>query len=289
VVITVSALSDPRLDDYRNVPDPELLRSRGIFVAEGRLVVRRLLETPHFQTRSVLLTHAAYEALTGVMHALPDLPVYVVSQRTMNEITGFNIHRGCLAIGERPAAMPWTELVREASLTLVLERVSNADNVGGVFRSAAAFGADCVLLGPACADPLYRKAIRTSMGAVLQVPFAAMPEWPDDLVRLRAAGFRLVALTPANDAIPLRDAATVGRAALLVGHEGEGLSAEALAAADVRACIPIAAGVDSLNVAAAASIALYELASQRSRSAPAETGIVDQRGTDPTLDRRAGK
>jgi tRNA G18 (ribose-2'-O)-methylase SpoU len=198
--------------------------------------------------------------------------VYVVTHETMNEVTGFNIHRGCLAIGERPPALPWTAVVQDASLLVMLERVSNADNVGGIFRSAAAFGADAVLLGPACADPLYRKSIRTSMGAALRVPFAPMPDWPEDLIRLRAAGFRLLALTPNADATPLEliDDEGQPRAAkdtLLVGHEGEGLSAEAIAAADVRIRIPMAADVDSLNVATAASIALYELASRRSRTA----------------------
>jgi tRNA G18 (ribose-2'-O)-methylase SpoU len=266
VVIAVSALSDPRLDEYRNVPDPELLRARGIFVAEGRLVVRRLLDTPRFRTRSVLLTNAAYAAIGDVVDRSPDLPVYVVTQEAMNEIAGFNIHRGCLAIGERPPDTPWTDLVQGASRVVVLERVSNADNVGGIFRSAAAFGADAVLLGPACADPLYRKAIRTSMGAALRVPFATMPDWPGDLVRLREAGFRILALTPGSDATPLTDVG--GRtSALLVGHEGEGLSAAALAAADVRVRIPMAAGVDSLNASTAASIALYELASRQIRTA----------------------
>jgi tRNA G18 (ribose-2'-O)-methylase SpoU len=270
VIIAVDALSDPRLDDYRNVPDPELLRSRGIFIAEGRLVVRRLIEAARFRTRSVLLTPTAYEALADVVQRASDLPVYVMSQRAMNEITGFNIHRGCLAIGERPAAIPWTELVRDASLLVVLEGVSDADNVGSIFRSAAAFGADGVLLGPACADPLYRKAIRTSMAAALRVPFAAMADWPADLARLRAAGFRLLALTPADDGLPLPEAPTCGRVAIIVGHEGEGLSPEALAAADVRARIVMEADVDSLNVATAAAIALYELSRRRSGSAPGE-------------------
>jgi tRNA G18 (ribose-2'-O)-methylase SpoU len=267
VIIRVSGLSDPRLDDYRNVPDPELVRARGIFVAEGRLVVRRLLDESRFLTRSVLLTPAAHEALADAIERFPDLPAYIVTQETMNEITGFNMHRGCLAIGERPAACQWTDVVQDASLVVVLERVSNADNVGSIFRSAAAFGADAVLLGPACADPLYRKAIRTSMGAALRVPFALLPDWPEDLVRLRGTGLRLLALTPSDRATPLGDIAPAARLALLVGHEGEGLSGEALAAADLCVRIPMAAGVDSLNVSTAASIALYELASQRSRSA----------------------
>jgi tRNA G18 (ribose-2'-O)-methylase SpoU len=142
---------------------------------------------------------------------------------------------------------------------VVLEQVSNADNVGGIFRNAAAFGVDAVLLGPSCTDPLYRKAIRTSMGAALKIPFALMEDWPADLHRLKAQGSRLMALTPALDAQPLDASSVASRTALLVGHEGDGLSDQALGAADVAARIPMAAGVDSLNVATATAIALYAL------------------------------
>lgn len=278
MIIPISDLRDRRLDDYRNIPDPELLRARGIFMAEGRHVVRRLLQSQRFTTRSLLLTPAAHEGLADVVERSTDIPVYVVSQEAMNEIAGFNIHRGCLAIGVRPAQTAWDEVVRDALLVVVLEGVSNADNVGGIFRSAAAFGAGAVLLGPACTDPLYRKAIRTSMGAALRVPFAVLRDWPGDLARLRRAGFHLVALTPDSSAVPLGelDAAkrspANARTALLVGHEGDGLSGDAIAAADVRARIPMVAGVDSLNVATAASIALYELTRRRSGRAERARG-----------------
>ncbi|TMJ94541.1 MAG: RNA methyltransferase [Actinobacteria bacterium] len=253
---------DPRLADYRNVPDPELLASRGVFVAEGRHVVRRLLTESRFRTRSLLLTAAALDVFGDVTGHVRDLPIFVVEQSAMNDITGFNIHRGCLAIGERPAPVPWTDIVRDARLVVVLEGVANADNVGGIFRNAAAFGADAVLAGPSCTDPLYRKAIRTSMGAALRVPFAAMSGWPADLIRLRERGFSVVALTPEPSAVPLYSCATAlrkERVALLLGHEGGGLSAGALQAATVRVRIPTSDAVDSLNVAAAAAIALYEL------------------------------
>jgi tRNA G18 (ribose-2'-O)-methylase SpoU len=258
VLIQVAGVDDPRLDDYRNVPDAEMLRARGLFIAEGRHVVRRLLAS-RFRTCSVLLTPAACASLGDVVDHAHDLPVYVASQDTMNGIAGFDIHRGCLAVGERPAARAWEEITVGAPLVVVLERVSNADNVGAIFRNAAAFGAGAVLLGPGCADPLYRKAIRTSMGAALGVPFAWMPDWPADLIRLGASGFTLLALTPTHDARPLRGSDTTGPVALIVGHEGDGLSAEALAAANVRVQIPMTAGVDSLNVATAAAIALHEL------------------------------
>jgi tRNA G18 (ribose-2'-O)-methylase SpoU len=289
VIEHVASLADPRLDDYRNVPDPELLRSRGLFVAEGRLVVRRLLDASPYRTRSVLLTPAAHERLADLVDRHPDVPVYVVAPDAMNAIAGFNIHRGCLAVGERPAPRPHRELLGAGSPVVVLEGVSNADNVGGIFRSAAAFGAAAVLLGPGCADPLYRKAIRTSMGAALTVPFAAMPNWPDDLREVRAAGFTLVALTPAADAVPLHMMPHGVRLALIAGHEGEGLTSAALAAADVRARISIAAGVDSLNVAAAATIALYEAWCRGSRSARSAPGTADRVDTDPTWSRPEGR
>ena len=257
-VVRISDVDDPRLRDYRNVPDPELLATRGLFIAEGRLVVCRLL-TSRFRARSVLLTETALQALGTSVTSLAQLPVFVVSQDAMNAITGFNIHRGCLALGERPAPVAWPEACRDSRTVIVLEAVANADNVGGIFRNAAALGAGAVLLGPSCADPLYRKAIRTSMGAALSVPFAAMADWPADLGRLRASGFRLLALTPAPDAVPLPELRCPPRVALLVGHEGGGLSQAAIEQADVRVRIPMARGVDSVNVATAAAIALYQM------------------------------
>jgi tRNA G18 (ribose-2'-O)-methylase SpoU len=275
VIVHVASVSDSRLDDYRNVPDPELLRTRGIFVAEGRHVVRRLLTESRFTTRSILLTASAQDSLADVLPRFDAVPVFVVSQEVMNAIVGFNIHRGCLAVGERPfdsareeAAPPrWQSLSSAARSVVVLEHVSDADNVGAIFRNAAAFGVNAVLLGPSCADPLYRKAIRTSMGASLRIPFAVMEDWPADLERLRAAGFRLLALTPSANAQPLDEVGQPSRAALLVGHEGHGLSDEARRTADLCVRIPMAAGVDSLNVATATAIALYAL----SRNPPPKT------------------
>ena len=258
-VFEVTGTDDPRLSDYRNIPDPDLLRSRGLFIAEGRQVVRRLLAAARFRVRSLLLTPAARAGLADLLLHAADVPVFLVSQAAMNAIAGFNIHRGCLAAGERPAPARWEDLAAAARRLVVLEGVGNADNVGGIFRNAAAFGADAVLLGPSCADPLYRKAIRTSMGAALQVPFASMEDWPGDLSRLKALGFGLWALTPSSDARLLRHADPPARLAWLVGHEGEGLSQIALSHADARVRIQMAEGIDSLNVATAVAIALYEI------------------------------
>lgn len=261
--IPIDDPADVRLADYRNVPDPELLDRRGIFVAEGRLVVSRLLASPRFVTRSVLLTETARRALAdepGFRRAPPALPMFIVPAPLIETVTGFDIHRGCLAIGERPAHAPWQTLAERARLVVVAERIANADNVGALFRNAAAFGADAVLLDAASTDPLYRKAIRTSMGAALQVPFARIEPWPDALQTLRESGWTLLALTPAAAAtLPAAAAAAGRRIALVVGHEGEGLTAAALARCDCHARIPMAAGIDSLNVATAAAIALYEL------------------------------
>ena len=267
-VIRIEDPADPRLHDYKGVLMPELAAGNGVFIAEGRLVVRRLLAESRLTPRSVLVTDAPLAALADVLEGRPSLPVFVVAQPVMNAITGFNIHRGCLAIGERPAPTRWQELAAIANhksqitnVLVVLEGVANADNVGGVFRSAAAFGASTVLIDPASTDPLYRKAIRTSMGASLQVPFARADPWPAALIDLRDLGFAVIAMTPAPGARPLRDVAdaVAGRpAAIVLGHEGDGLTADALAACEFHARIPIGSGVDSLNVATAAAIALYE-------------------------------
>ena len=265
-VIRIEDEGDVRLADYRNVPDPELLARRQLFVAEGRLVVRRLLAVSRMAARSVMVTEPALAAIGDLLEGRPGLPVYVVPQRVMDLVTGFNIHRGCLALGERPAQRSWADLAGAAARLAILERVGNADNVGAVFRSAAALGFDGVLLGPSCADPLYRKAIRTSMGAALTLPFAALAPWPEALHRLRGTGWTVLALVPAPDAPPLWDVipGTVnGKVAVAIGHEGEGLTADARGACGREARIPMAPGIDSLNAATAAAIAFYEVARAR--------------------------
>lgn len=269
-IIPLDDPDDPRLAPYRGVSRPELLAPLGAFIAEGRFVVRRLLLESSFATSSVLVTTSGLEPLADLLRArAPDVPVYKVPHAVMNAVSGFNLHRGCLAAGVRPPARPLAsvlETIAGAARMLVLEQVSNPDNVGGIFRCAAALGSDAVVLGPGCGDPLYRKAIRTSIGTTLTVPFVFTGSWPDALGELRTAGLTTVALTPARDAA---DIATVaadvreGGLALVLGAEGAGLSAAALAAADLRVRIPLAAGVDSLNVTVAAGIALHALRHRR--------------------------
>jgi len=266
-VVRVDDPADSRLADYTLLSDGELLRAQRLFVAEGRFVLERVLADPALVVRSVLLSDAAHLALQHPLaRAGPSTPVYVTAVENFLSITGFNIHRGCLALVERPPARPAEALLRDARTLVVLEAVTNADNVGAVFRNAAAFEVDAVLLSPTCCDPLYRKAVRTSMAAALQVPFARLERWPDELSMLKANGFTVVALTPRGDSKKIDEFATRSRPeriALVVGTEGAGLSDPAEAMADHRVRIPISGRVDSLNLAVAAGIALSRLSAGR--------------------------
>ena len=254
---------DPRTASYRGVGDPELLRLHGLFVAEGRLVVRRVIEDGRYRVRSLLVNEAARADLGPALERLNvDVPVYVCEPRAFLDITGFNIHRGCLALVERPPAATVDDVVAGGSKIVVIDGVTNADNVGSAFRNAAAFRADGVVLSPTACDPLYRKAIRTSMGAVLRVPFARAADWPEALSDVRAAGFTIVALTPREPSEPLDRFAARTRPpkiALVVGSEGAGLTPSVESTADYRVRIPISDAVDSLNLGAAVGIALYAL------------------------------
>jgi tRNA G18 (ribose-2'-O)-methylase SpoU len=260
-VFQIDDPGDPRIADYRNIPDSALLERQQVFVAEGRLVVRRLLASKRLVTRSVMVTAPAFAALSHeIAH---HIPVFLASQSVMNSVTGFDIHRGCLAIGERREPPDWRSVTASARHLVVLERIGNPDNIGAIFRNASAFGIDGVLLGPGCADPLYRKAIRTSMAASLTVPFGSLAHWPEAIHALRADGFHVLGMSPCTGARPLRDVVSSlppdARVAVLAGHEGDGLTPDAIDACESLARIPMAAGHDSLNVATALAIALYEL------------------------------
>jgi tRNA G18 (ribose-2'-O)-methylase SpoU len=268
VIERIQRASDSRVAAYGNVRDGELLRARGVFVAEGRLVVKRVLEDPRFCVQSLLVNEAALADLAREIDLdSSGAPIYLCDAEQMREISGYDVHRGCLAIVERPPAVTLDELLRAATGTIVvLEGVGNADNVGGVFRNAAAFGAGGVVLSPTCCDPLYRKAVRTSMGAALRVPFARADSWPGALTTMRAAGFTLVALTPREPSETLdefasraRAAARQPRLAMLAGTEGAGLTPAVESAADARVRIPISLEIDSLNVTVAVGIALHAL------------------------------
>jgi tRNA G18 (ribose-2'-O)-methylase SpoU len=254
--------SDRCLAPYRLVGDPHALEREGLFVAEGRLVVERLLEDGRYAPHSVLVTPAGAAALAGVLDRRPDVPVLVSEPDTLREVTGFNFHRGCLALARRPSHQSALSDLAGASRLLAIESVTDPDNVGGLFRTAFALGVDAVLLDRASGDPLYRKAIRTSMAATLRVPYVRVDAWLDTFDTLRAGGFRIAALTPHPEATPLAQYAARAddRLVLVVGSEGFGMSVDSLARADVRLRIPIDPRADSLNVVTAAAIALYALA-----------------------------
>ena len=261
----IASPDDPALQPYRHVADPAWLRENDLFVAEGRLVVDRLLALDRFSVHSILVNRAAHDAmLERLARAATD--VYVATDETLSGLTGFNFHRGCLALVVRPAPEP-PERLAGARRILALEGVGNPDNVGGLFRTAAALGVDGMLLNPTSGDPLYRKAIRTSMGASLRVPYARALDWPEELKRCQQRGLTLIALTPASDAAPLAQFVHELRPGapfvLLVGAEGPGLDRGSLSLADRRVRIPIDSTVDSLNVVVAAGIALDRLCGRR--------------------------
>jgi tRNA G18 (ribose-2'-O)-methylase SpoU len=261
VIDRVASADDPRLDPYRRVADPRWIRGQGLFVAEGRLIVERLLALGGFRVHSILVNRAARDAM-GPLLAAAQTTVLACDDATLESITGYNFHRGCLALVCRPAELD-AGAFQDARRLLGAESVANPDNIGGLFRTAAAFGIDGVVLNRTSGDPLYRKALRTSMGAALRMPYARVDPWHAALGQLRAHGFRIVALTPGAGATDLAEfAATVGandRLLVLVGAEGPGLDAATLALADVSVRIPIDNAVDSLNVVVAAGIALHAL------------------------------
>jgi tRNA G18 (ribose-2'-O)-methylase SpoU len=262
-IITPIGPGDPRLDDYRDLTAadrrPDRPGGRGLVIAEGVVVVRRLMASP-YPVRSLLGVPRRLAELAPDVAGLP-VPAYATDADTMAAVIGFHLNRGVLAVADRAVRPDLDGLLRSARLLAVLEGVNDHENLGALFRNAAALGVDGVLLGPRCADPLYRRSVRVSMGHVLRVPFVELPgPWPAVLDRVRDAGLRVAALTPAAGAVPLtRGAVADARVALLLGAEGPGLSDAALSAADVRLRIPMAPGVDSLNVATAAAVAFHVL------------------------------
>lgn len=262
---TVDDFEDPRLTDYRNLKDSTLAGARGRFIVEGRGTLRILLSRSRYRPDSILLSERTFAALEPELTEFaPACPVYVGAQPILDRIVGFPIHRGCLASCARDDLLEPLELARSvkeseaAPRIVVLEALTNLDNVGLIFRNTMALGARAVLLCPRSCDPLYRKAIRTSMGGSLCVPFARARDFPEMLSGLRDLGYEILALDPSDASIDIQsvDASGLGPTALLFGTEGPGLSASALAAADRCVRIGMEAGVDSLNVSVAAGIAL---------------------------------
>jgi tRNA G18 (ribose-2'-O)-methylase SpoU len=267
VRIDVTDPGDARLDPYRS------LRGRpadeDTFVVEGVTTLRQALDAG-IELRSALVLPTRVEEVEPL-----GIPFHVADRAAFEVITGFDVHRGVLAIAERPPEPDLDDLLATSRRVLAIEGVADSANVGSLFRNAAALGADAVVLDPTCCDPLLRRSVRVSVGTVLAVPFARVPDWPAGLT---GRGLTLLALTPSGS-VDVLDVAPPERFALLVGTEGEGLSADALAAADERVRITMANGVDSVNVATAAAIALHSLSRSSVQSGGAMTGL--QRATTP--------
>jgi tRNA G18 (ribose-2'-O)-methylase SpoU len=266
-VIDVSDPGDPRLDDFRDLNSidrrPDLPTGKALVIAEGVLVAQRMLAS-RFRPFAMIGTDRRLGELSADL-AGPDLPegipYYRVSAEVMAQVVGFHLNRGVLAAARRPPELSVAQVLEGARTVTVLEGVNDHENLGSIFRNAAGLGVDAVVFGAGCADPLYRRAVRVSMGHALLVPFARAAAWPSDLKLLRDKGFRLLAMTPDPQATPLADAMASVRddsLAVLVGAEGPGLTRAAMRAADMRVRIPMTRGTDSLNVATAAALAFYE-------------------------------
>lgn len=264
-VIDVDDPADPRLDDFRDLNSvdrrPDLPSGKGLVIAEGVLVVQRMLAS-RFRPRAFLGTARRLTELATDLDGL-DPPYYRVSAEVMADVVGFHLNRGVLASASRPAETSVAQALDRARTLAVLEGVNDHENLGSIFRNAAGLGVDAVVFGSGCADPLYRRAVRVSMGHALLVPYARAQAWPADLQLLRDSGFRLLAMTPdpAAQSLPTAMAGLCDRkVAILVGAEGPGLSERTKKASDSQLRIPMSRGTDSLNVATAAALAFYERA-----------------------------
>jgi len=262
-IVPISDPADTRLRDYIALTDVSLRRltepQDGLYIAESTKVIERALAAGH-RPRSVLLQQKWLDELEPLLAGF-DIPAFLASQEVLGEITGFVMHRGALASMHRPVLPAPAELLANARRVVVLEDIVDHTNVGAIFRAVAGLGADAVLVTPRCADPLYRRSVRVSMGAVLQIPWTRLPEWPDAASQLHEAGFTIAALALDEGAVTL-DAFAMDppeRVALLLGTEGDGLSNAAIDGSDVVVTIPMARDVDSLNVAAASAVALWAL------------------------------
>ncbi|WP_460956864.1 TrmH family RNA methyltransferase [Parasphingorhabdus pacifica] len=261
-LIEVTEVDDPRVDDFRDLSTadrrPDRPGGRGLVIAEGVVVVERLLASP-YPVRALLGVRRRIESLEEQLAGL-DAPAYVADADVMSQVVGFHLNRGVLAVADRAPEVDPAELVGRSRRLAVLEGVGDHENLGALFRNAAALGVDGVLLGAGCSDPLYRRSIRVSMGHVLRVPFAKLGAWPEDLKLLADHDYRIAALTPGPDSLSLRDAELDrGRVAVLLGSEGPGLTEQAIANADLAVRIPMAGDVDSLNVATAGAITFHAM------------------------------
>lgn len=264
VIIPISDASAPELSDYQNLTDVALRRTResenGLYIAESAKVIERALRAGH-RPRSVFVQAQWLEQAQSLVEDFPECPIYLVSGEIAQSVSGFDIHRGAMAAMHRPELPQVLTLLKDARRVVILEDIVDHTNVGAIFRAAAGFGVDAVLITPRCADPLYRRSVRVSMGTVFQVPWTRLPEWSVASALLEEAEFHVGALALSPSAQSLRDFAAVQRdkIALVMGSEGDGLSTQALNAAHSVVTIPMMNGVDSLNVASACAVALYAI------------------------------
>ncbi len=262
MIIELTSAADPRVSDYVSLTDVQLRKTKepaeGLYIAESPKVLRRALAAGH-RPRSFFLAGKRMPEILDVLEAHPDIPAYVGTGAMLEEITGINLHRGAMAAMHRPAPADIATLLAGARRVAVLEDISDHTNIGAIFRSAAALGMDAVLVSPRCGDPLYRRSIRVSMGTVFQVPWARLPAWPEGMDTLHAAGFTTAALALVPNSLSIRELAARNdeKLALILGSEGDGLSGTTLAQAQHAVMIPMQAGVDSLNVAAASAVAFF--------------------------------
>jgi tRNA G18 (ribose-2'-O)-methylase SpoU len=266
-VVEVDDPDDPRLADYRSLTDVAL-RSRiepphGLFIAEGALVIERAV-TAGYRLRSALMSPQWLDRTAGSLGD-DEAPVYLASEPVLRQLTGFHVHRGALASVHRRSLPSFADVVTSSRRLVVVEDIVSHTNLGAIFRAAAALGMDGVVISPSSADPLYRRSVRVSMGAVFTVPWTRAPAWPGALDELQSAGYTVLALTPTPDAVSLDEVRydTAAPLAIVLGTEGAGLSERAAARADVSVRIPMMAGIDSLNVASAAAVAFWELGLRR--------------------------
>jgi len=263
-IVPITDLDAPGLADYSRLTDVALRRvsepANGLYIAESAKVIGRAISAGH-RPRSVLVQEQWLPDALRLLADWPEVPIYVGSAALLEKLTGYNLHRGALAAMHRPDLQSVADIIRDARRIVILEDIVDHTNVGAIFRSVAGLGADAVLITPRCADPLYRRSVRVSMGTVLQVPWTRLPEWSEAAPVLHEHGFHLAALALSDTAVSL-DAFAVDppeRVALILGTEGDGLSHTALAVADTVVTIPMLHGVDSLNVASASAVALYAL------------------------------
>ena len=263
-IVPITDLDAPGLADYSRLTDVALRRvsepANGLYIAESAKVIGRALAAGH-RPRSVLVQEQWLAEAQRLLADWPEVPIYVGSAALLEQLTGYNLHRGALAAMHRPDLASVADIIRGARRIVILEDIVDHTNVGAIFRSVAGLGADAVLITPRCADPLYRRSVRVSMGTVLQVPWTRLPEWSEAAPVLKENGFHLAALALAENAVSLDTFAIdpPERVALILGTEGDGLSRTALAVADTVVTIPMLHGVDSLNVASASAVALYAL------------------------------